>query len=65
MRSVRAARIAASRRNAHRLEPTLGKSEYLAIGGPLFMGAVSVPLFEDFSLNQDIVLAVCGGLGFQ
>ena len=49
----------------NRLEPTLGKSEYLPIGGLLFLGAVSVPLVKDFHLNQDIVLAVYSGLGFQ
>ena len=49
----------------NRLEPILCKSEYLPIGGLLFLGAVSVPLVKDFRLNQDLALAVCSGLGFQ
>ena len=43
----------------------MGKSEYILIGGLLFLGAVSLPLVKDVYLVQDIVLALCSGLGFQ
>ena len=43
----------------------LGKSEYILVGGLVFLGAVSLPLVKDVYLIQSIVLAVCGGLGFQ
>ncbi len=43
----------------------MGKSEYILIGGLLFLGVASLPLVKDVYLIQDIVLAICGGLGFQ
>ena len=44
---------------------TVGKSEYILAGGLLLLGAVSLPLVKDVYLVQDIVLALCSGLGFQ
>ena len=43
----------------------MGKSEYILVGGLLFLGLASLPLVKDVYLIQDIVLAVCSGLGFQ
>ncbi len=43
----------------------VGKSEYILVGGLVFLGAVSLPLVKDVYLVQNIVLAVCSGLGFQ
>ena len=43
----------------------LGKSEFFLVGGLLFLGLVSLPLVKDVYMVQNIVLAVCSGLGFQ
>lgn len=43
----------------------MGKSELILVGGLLFLGVVSLPLVKDVYMVQNIVLAVCGGLGFQ
>lgn len=43
----------------------MGKGEYILAGGLLLLGAVSLPLVKDVYLVQDIVLAICSGLGFQ
>ena len=43
----------------------MGKSEYILVGGLVILGSVSLPLVKDVYLIQDIVLAVCSGLGFQ
>ena len=46
-------------------EPGMGKSEYLLVGGMIVLGAAALPLVKDVYMVQSIVLAVCGGLGFQ
>ena len=43
----------------------MGKSELFLVGGLLFLGLVSLPLVKDVYMVQNIVLAVCSGLGFQ
>ena len=44
---------------------SVGKSEYILVGGLLFLGLVSLPLVKDVYMVQNLVLAICSGLGFQ
>ena len=43
----------------------MGKSEYILVGGLLFLGIASLPLVKDVYLVQNLVIAICSGLGFQ